>query len=58
MSTPPLASEQADSAIRDAYEKQYPEHRGVATQAARNHYGAFKTGWMCALACRARGDTK
>jgi hypothetical protein len=40
--------------IRAAYAKQYPESVGVAGQAARNHYAAFKTGWLSALAAIAK----
>ena len=44
--------------LREAYDKQYPEHRGVASQQVRNHYGSFKTGWLCALAASPTAATR
>ena len=52
--TPDFGAFQIDAHIRIAYEKQYPEMRGIAGTAARNHYASFKTGWLCAVAAIAK----
>jgi len=56
----PSGQHTSESEIRRSYEKQYPEMRGVASLAARNHYGAFKKGWFSAVVAlsKAQGATK